>query len=502
MAKTKKVKTKDEEEEKKPNLRARFEAYDKKYANQKLRQSYIYALLGVVAISLAFQLRVIPIICIAVALFMIAPRIMLALAETRYEEERFNDTTSYIEQMLYSFRRNNKILTSLQDTLLLFETGEMHDVIVQAIEYIQTQTTKGNVYEEALKIIEEKYQCRRIQSLHRYLVRVEGVGGNQDLGVDALIKDRRLWVDRVAEFRKERSSVLKEIIVSTVFSSIVSVITLYMLPAYVNAPHHAIIQAYATIFIIGNLYNIKAAISRLVFHINDISDEKHEQYVADKLDWYRNYDKKAEQKKALAPAVMGIAIAVLGIILKQWFAVIIGVVMALFAYFIQPRLKYRSTKKMLITEIETIYPDWLLELSLLLQTDNFHIALEKTLPHAPIVLRRELETLIDEIVIHPTEVEPYTNFFSFLPLQSIHSSMRLLYSIAEFGTHDEEKQLGDLIERNATLMNKAEENRNISRLSKVYMLKFVPMGTSTLKMIVDMGVFLLLFLSQTLATVV
>ena len=57
-----------------------------------------------------------------------------------------------------------------------------------------------------------------------------------------------------------------------------------------------------------------------------------------------------------------------------------------------------------------------------------------------------------------------------------------------------------LIERNALLMNKAEEQKNSDRLAKITIFKFMPMGASALKLIVDMGVFLIVFISQSLGS--
>lgn len=500
-------------QQQKEKIIERLRRYDKQFTKAKMRQTYFLSALGVIALSFAFQFihivkkpfplefKLIPIICVSLAFVYVIPRIMLALAEDKYEENKFQETTSYIEQMLYSFRRNSKILNSLKDTLLLFPEGEMHDAIEEAIHHIQTSMSEGNVYEEALDIIEEKYECRRIKSLHRYLVQVEGVGGDHDMGIHALINDRRLWMDRIDEFKKEKKSIIKEVIISTIFSSVVSIITLYMLPSYVEAPVHPVIQGYATFYIIANLFNIKATITRLILRINDITDEEHDKAMVRKLNWYKNYNLHTERRKAIPVALIGVFIAAVGLFTSTWIALGMGAFIAIFSYFIQPRTKYRNTKKAIMNEIEIVFPDWLLELALLLQTDNFHVALEKTIDTSPLIIREELQKLSDAIIINPTEVEPFMEFFNYLPLGNIHSSMKLLYSIGEFGSLDEQKQIAELIERNAVLMNKAEEYKNQARLSRVFMLKFVPMGTSAVKMIVDMGVFLIIFISQSLSVV-
>ena len=111
---------------------------------------------------------------------------------------------------------------------------------------------------------------------------------------------------------------------------------------------------------------------------------------------------------------------------------LICLALAAFAYFLQPITKYNSTRKSITREIEKAYPDWLLELSLLLQTENLHVALEKTLDTAPMILQDDLIQLGDDIASYPTEVFPYTNFLHDINVANIHSSMKLLYSIATY----------------------------------------------------------------------
>jgi hypothetical protein len=41
----------------------------------------------------------------------------------------------------------------------------------------------------------------------------------------------------------------------------------------------------------------------------------------------------------------------------------------------------------------------------------------------------------------------------------------------------------------------------MDKLASVFMLQFVPMGTSALKLIVDMGVFIVLFISETMGNI-
>ena len=109
---------------------------------------------------------------------------------------------SYLEQLLYSFHRKPKVLTALQDTVLLFqedENAELRAAIEQAIERIQNPKGNGDVYKEAFAIIEKDFGCKRMKKIHSFLRQVENTGGNIEESIEILLLDRNLWVDRITE---------------------------------------------------------------------------------------------------------------------------------------------------------------------------------------------------------------------------------------------------------------------------------------------------------------
>ena len=475
------------------------ELYNPKCTQSRYWQITVISTILMAALGVGYQLKFPFILIVALTGFFLTQGAILAVCRNRYETQKIEDTASYIEQMLYSFRRNSKILASLQDTVTIFDDGEMKDTIQEAIDYIIQTSTTGNVYEEALEIIGRKYDCRRVRSLHRFLIKVEGVGGDHEVGVQALINDRRMWLERFDEYKKEKSAVLKEIIISSLFSSLICAITMYMLPSYVGSMKHIISQTTSTAYIIVNQFTVSATLKRTIFYLNDTYSEEEEKALLTKFRWFKTWDKKVETKKGFKPAVLMILIGIVALFMGYWWMMLICLGLAAFAYFLQPITKYNSTRKSLTREIEKAYPDWLLELSLLLQTENMHVALEKTLDTAPMILQDDLIQLGDDIASYPTEVFPYTNFLHDINVANIHSSMKLLFSIATYGSEEEEKQIAELIDRNASLMNKAEEVKNMDRLAKVYIFKFIPMAASALKLIGDMGVFLVMFISQSLS---
>ena len=454
-----------------------------------------------IGVGFAYQLNIPFTLLETVIAFFVSQKAILHFCEAKYEEQKVEDVGTYLEQMLYSFRRNSKILLSLEDTKTVFPDGEMKECIQKAIDHIQESQTTGNIYEEALQIIQDRYDCRRVRSLHKFLTRVEGIGGDNEIGVQALLADRRLWLARIDDFKKEKKTSQLDIFVACAFSSAICAATMYMLPSYVGAAKHIIARTFSTIYIIINIITVKGTLKGLIYHLNDLYTKQEEEYLLKKFRWLKTWDKGAERKKQIKPAIIMLAIGIIALIMGYWWMLLICVLMSFFMWFIQPILRHNSSIKKITQEIEKCYPDWLLELSLLLQTDNLHVALEKTMETAPMLLKDDLVQLGDEIAANPTDVAPFNNFLPTLNVPSIHSSMRLLFSISNYGSDDETKQISELIERNSLLMNKAEEQKNKDRFAKITIYKFVPMGASALKLIVDMAVFLIVFISQSMGSV-
>ena len=83
--------------------------------------SYFLGLYGCIAvISYIFKLKWQCILIISMVAACFIPGIFMMLYRNMYEEKKFEDITAYMEQVLYSFKRRAKILTSLEDALSLF----------------------------------------------------------------------------------------------------------------------------------------------------------------------------------------------------------------------------------------------------------------------------------------------------------------------------------------------------------------------------------------------
>ena len=132
----------------------------------------------VAVICLAYRLKLIPgLICV---LTIVVCNVFLE-KQDRIKKQylaKYNDVVLYMEQMIYSFKKQPKIRMALLDAQKV-SSIEMREVIEEAIVNIDSNKS-ANIYEDALAIIEKEYNCGRIKSLHKFIIKIENYGGNYE----------------------------------------------------------------------------------------------------------------------------------------------------------------------------------------------------------------------------------------------------------------------------------------------------------------------------------
>jgi hypothetical protein len=127
-----------------------------------------------------------------------------------------------------------------------------------------------------------------------------------------------------------------------------------------------------------------------------------------------------------------------------------------------------------------------MDVSLLLQSENVQVALQKSYDDAPLLLKPELKLMLQQLSQKPTDMEPYLSFLEDFALPEVQSSMKMLYSISEGTGGNATSQITDIIRRNQVLMNQAERMKNEDALAGMYVLFLAPQVTGGAKMLVDM----------------
>lgn len=479
------------------NLVSEVNRYGYHFSLSGFWKFYLFAFLSILVISILYQLQIIYILCILIFSLVMSPFIILNTYRGLYEQKRFLDVSNYLEQLLYSFRKIPKILSSLEDALIVFPEGQMHDAIMQTMDHIQNKTMEQgeNIYENAFVEMEGFYNCRRMKQVHDFLVKVESFGGDFTSAIDILLEDRRLWVERVYELEKERKHLKTKITISLVLSFLICGLTMVMLPKDFQTLDNMVCQVATTALMVSNLLIWYMGQKRLSADwLDDLKENKEE--IKRYYDLVTNSQVPKKKGLLLGKAVVCFFICAVGVFFGSVPVMLIGGGAIVFTL-MQPGMMQRIAKKKILREVDKAFPVWIMELSLFLQTDNPQVALTKSVAHAPYVLKADLEKMIDGIQKNPANIAPYLNFMSQFDLPDVQSALRMLYSMSESGTSEFSKQILFLIERNNRLLDKAERMANEDKISGTSMLVLVPMVTGSIKMMVDLGVFLISLLSMT-----
>ena len=143
----------------------------------------------------------------------------------------------------------------------------------------------------------------------------------------------------------------------------------------------------------------------------------------------------------------------------------------------QHRIGHRLMKKNLIADVKSAFPKWLMDLALLIQSENVQVAIQKSREHIPVILKEEVNTLVERLDVEPESSAPYHRFLS----------------IGNSGNCG--SQIDELITKNLEMLDVADTARLKDKTAGMYLLFLAPVITASFKMIVDMAIFLISFLS-------
>lgn len=462
---------------------------------KKTAMSYLVFFAAAVIVGWLFELKLVPIILLVMSGFLFIPAVIRNGYKNMFEQQRFSEVTEYMEHMLYSFRSNHKILQSLNEVELSFREGPMFDAIQAAKNEILNGSGKGGVERNGLKVIEERYPCERLRAIHKFMVEVEYLGGNFDESIDLLLEDRMAWVDRTTAFQKDKKHQVINVTLSIGITALICLLIQRALPDTVSIASNFLVQAVALILLIVDMAIYVITDSRMATDWletqNTLTDEQIETYYNRVV----KYDEAKEKKKGLMVGIIMFVFCGGIALLTQPFFFAVGAVFAIFAYFL-PGIKYKSAKKALETEITIKFPQWLMEISLQLQSQNVQVALFNSIPSAPMVLKPELVKLKEKLDKMPESVIPYLDFMKDFNVPEIQSSMKMLYSISEGTGGDSGKQIAEIIRRNNMLLDKSEKNAFDNVLAGMYGLFLAPQIAGGAKLLTDMIVFFIMFMGQ------
>lgn len=428
----------------------------------------------------------------------VTPFTWLHQAAYAYQISRFNDVVNYMEQMIYSFHKNNKVLSSLEDVYTVAK-GNMRDIIAKMIEIIQKDNSGDNVYIKAFDYMSRHYNCYRLVTLHQYLVDIESNGGKSDRSLNILLEDIREWAERINAAQTQRKNARMNIILSVIGAIGCCAFMVLMLPedmlsVMTDSPLY---QIMTTGVCAACILIVMYATKRIgMSYLDNEVDMDSTKAAIKATEFIAEY----EHKDHVKPGIIKACITLPAVVLCVWFDEyeILFVLIAVAFYLIfKDTWKKNSCVKDVQREVVKMFPVWIRSLILYLQTDNVRVALKRSLEFCPDILKAEVRTLLEHLSEDPNSTKPYEAFLSVYDLPNMKLAVNYIYSISQFGTADMFTQLDYLVKQNARLTAEEEKIRQEDSLALFQAMTFIPMILGSFKLIVD----LLLYVSHFLGTV-
>lgn len=478
------------------NLAKEVEVYGYHFSWKTHLLVVLASVLGIGAVGLLFQLDSKPLVATMVVMFIALPALILDMYSKMYEQKRFADATAYMEQLLYSFQKTEKVTSALRETMEVFEAGRMRDTIEAAVNYLesgQSQTERG-VLRESLEIIESAYECPKIHTVHELLISTEEQGGEMRQSSLLLLNDLELWKRRGYKLQQEKKKSHTNNVLSIIVATALCAGALYALAALPGlfgreAPYNVFkvltVQATSFLLLLFLLFTFSKSMRSLTRNwLKEDGSRSTESVLGS---YYRvvNYDEPGEKRKSLIwAAPFFIATVLLFIFYKPWTS-IITLALALFML-TQHKTGQQLAKRAVSEELYIILPEWLMEMALLMQNNNVQVSIAKSISGAPELLKPELQKLMERLQEHPGELASYTEFCKDFDVPEIGSCMKMLHAISESGTGDAEVQINNLLMRVQEMRNQAEEIRNKNAAFKVKMLFSYPVIGGAVKLFFDL----------------
>ncbi len=456
------------------------------------------ALASLAGIGLLFQLNWPYMAAVLLLMLLMLPGLIFDMYKRMYEQKRFSDVVTYIEQLMYSFQKNGKIKLALLECREAFSDGAMKDTIGKAVSYInrgEAATEKG-VLKEALELIETPYRCRRIHTAHELLTNAERDGGEVENSITLILEDNESWKRRVYQLQADKKKSHTDNIISIVVATLLCALCLYVIDymrvmfhstGAIDVFHHTFVQLSSVFFILFSMHAFKKSSGSMTDDWVGEENLYDNEEIRETYREVREYDgRKASRRSLILAAPFFIAAAFLFLVLKSWLC-IPPLLLAVFLLF-QHKIGHSLAEKDLEQAMYIAFPQWLMEMALLLQNNNVQVSLLKSAGRAPAVLTPELAALSVRMEEDPDRLSTYVKFCEGFRIPEAQSCMKMLYSISESGTGNAKVQINNLLGHMGKMQEQADGLIAEHALFKMRMIFSYPVFAAAVKMMVDMTI--------------
>lgn len=479
--------------------------------------TFIVFAVAAIILGILNNMDIVFITALTIVAVMFVPGYIVQKYRRKYEEKRFADINIYMEQFLYAFREHKNIARCLKEIRTSFGDsglGRLIDEVYSDIMNPDIDSNEVNVEEVALRKIERVYPTEKLKTIHKFALRAERIGGDFDKTSSMLLEDRANWeaMQNKLQLRKKQNRTMVN--VSIIFSMGLCTFFLRTMGQSIEGADitkDILVQGMVLLTWVLNLSIFSVATAKTYADqlslTSSASQKKAVEHYYRITRWNNETEFKRSMKYIAVFAVATITMFFLRNTLPTGvrFNTIIVVVLLLITIFmsVQHRVDYALTKKKVEEEIMLFFPQWLIDIALLLQTDNVQVAIYKSFQEAPEVLQPELKKLYDKLQKDPTSVTPYLEFFDGFEIKGIQSSMKMLYNVYNGTGSDSDIQIKEIIQRNNELLEVAADAKHENQLGEYAGMLLLPILTAGAELAVDMTVFfntMLAVLSNTIGT--
>lgn len=399
-----------------------------------------------------YELRIICVIPLLITWVCLVNKLTRYNQNERQEETRFLQVSSYLEQLLCSYRRLGHAGKALDDCQILFaESSEMGAVIRSASCILKTGegVEDGNIYEAAFGKIEQRYNSRRMSIIHRFVCNGEKTGGDTNISADILLEDLECWKNRTRLYQKKKQFVKIECAIASSLALLLCYVSKLLTPAELgfrisDSTTYQISTVAAFVVMMIIVMSIFKKLSGSWLDERQLSGEK-EILKRDKLYQIIQSDRRKYSS-----------------------------------------VSFHMAKKILTRYVREEFPYWLLLVTLYLQSESSYQALRLTLDETEDIFKEEVCKMIERIYDSPRDLQPYLEFFGQLSLVEVETGMKILYSVNNNGYEESKRQLDFLIAQNNRLVDQCEVYHYKNKMAGMSLLKQLPMIVSCIKLLIDL----------------
>ena len=415
-------------------------------------------------------------------------------SQAKENQTRFFEVSLYLDTLLYAFVKEQKVDLAVRDVSLTLPEGKMKALAKGAYAHMNMAFNQVEVVETALRRVEKEYSCRRMKDIHQFMTHVEYYGGEIEKPVNLLLADKSRWEQRIQKAIAERNKQIVDVILSVVASLIICGAMMYLPVGNMDISKEPVVQLCTLLVVMMDVLIIYRAQRYLNVDWIQLQFTEDDTYYSKKMERFRSYNARKEKALSVLLGVSGSIATIIALVMKEEWIAVGGMGLTLF-FLEQHKVGRKLEIRNLTKEIKYAFPNWLLDLVLLLQSENVQVALQKSLAHVPGVLREEVYLLTERLKMEPESSMPYHAFLKDFAIPEVHSAMGILYSISIGDSGNADKQISELVDKNLELLDTAEMEKLRASSSGLYALFLLPVVVASFKLIVDM-VYMLFFFIQ------